>query len=51
MSEPLCETCNKADGYCECVPCRSCGWNEDLYEIYNGLCRGCEDEQMVRSIR
>ncbi len=45
----MCEAC-ELDDECECVPCRSCGHNTPLDEIWRGICGSCEDEQMVRSI-
>ena len=45
-----CEVCDEELDECECVDCNSCGEKEEAHEIYQGRCRSCEDEQMVRSI-
>lgn len=45
-----CEVCEEELDECECVDCNSCGRKEEAHEIYQGRCRSCEDEQMVRGI-
>jgi hypothetical protein len=51
MSEYNCNICEKEREECVCVSCRRCGRDERPDELYNGKCRWCEDDDMVRGIR
>ena len=50
VEEDKCDICVVLLDECECVECEHCGNKEEAHEMYQGRCRSCEDEQMVRSI-
>lgn len=51
VEEDCCDSCNVSKDECECVDCDSCGEKTKQEDLYEGRCPGCEDEQMVRSIK